>query len=185
MLAAWACRWPATASARNPGTPWPACPMRSGPDTSQHGARLGHYRDRLCEIFPDRQFVLRDPGDETVLAGGRAIPVARDGTDAGLTHLIAPARPALKDRSPAIAIGRCARGTRPGGTPFDPWMRGRTQLGARIGPAIPRSLHIVGTAGDWESWTGMRFPQTGDYVVPGGAPGTALTAERQSAWPRR
>jgi hypothetical protein len=47
-------------------------------------------------------------------------------------------------------------------------MRVHTQLGARIGPAIPRSLHITGTVGDWESWTGMRFPETGDYVFPAG-----------------
>ena len=80
--------------------------------------------------------------------------------DAGLAHLIAPVRPTLKDRYPTIPIERYARWTRPDGTPFDPWMRVHTQLGARIGPAIPRSLHITGTVGDWESWTGMRFPET-------------------------
>jgi len=41
-------------------------------------------------------------------------------------------------------------------------------MGARIGPAIPRSLHITGTAADWESWTGMRFPGQRDYVFPAG-----------------
>jgi len=88
--------------------------------------------------------------------------------EAGLTHLIAPVRPTLKDRYPTIPIERYARWTRPDGTPFDPWMRVHTQLGARIGPAIPRSLHIAGTVGDWESWTGMPFPETGDYVFPAG-----------------
>jgi len=43
-----------------------------------------------------------------------------------------------------------------------------TELGARIGPAIPYSLHITGTVGEWESWTQMRFPDTGDYVFPAG-----------------
>ena len=43
-----------------------------------------------------------------------------------------------------------------------------TQLGARLGPAIPRSLHITGTVGEWEAWTQMRFPETGDYVFPAG-----------------
>ena len=32
----------------------------------------------------------------------------------------------------------------------------------------PRSLHITGTVEDWESWTGMRFPETGDDVFPVG-----------------
>ena len=195
------------------------------PEYNQHGATLNHYWDQLYEVFPDWQFVLYDPGDETVLAEGHTIPVAWDGTDtglgpgidatvaaafelraaggrptavsalaaeipprhqrrglakvmlqamaglardAGLAHLIAPVRPPLKDRYPIIPIERYARWTRPDGTPFDPWMRVQTQLGARIGPAIPRSLHIAGTVGDWESWTGMRFPETGDYVFPAG-----------------
>lgn len=87
---------------------------------------------------------------------------------AGLTHLIAPVRPVLKDRYPTIPIERYARWSRPDGTPFDPWVRVHTQLGARIGPAIPRSLHITGTVSDWESWTQMIFPETGDYVFPAG-----------------
>ena len=54
------------------------------PEYNQHGATLSHYWDQLYEIFPDWQFVLYDPGDETVLAEGHTIPVAWDGTDAGL-----------------------------------------------------------------------------------------------------
>jgi hypothetical protein len=87
---------------------------------------------------------------------------------AGLGHLIAPVRPSRKDRYPTIPIERYARWTRPDGTPFDPWMRVHTRLGARIGPVIPHSLHITGTVGEWESWTDMQFPETGDYVFPAG-----------------
>ena len=60
------------------------------------------------------------------------------------------------------------RWTRPDGSPFDPWVRVHTRLGARVGPVIPRSLHITGTVSDWESWTHMQFPETGDYVFPAG-----------------
>jgi hypothetical protein len=28
-------------------------------------------------------------------------------------------------------------------------------------------MTIPGTVADWESWTGMSFPESGDYVVPG------------------
>ena len=28
-------------------------------------------------------------------------------------------------------------------------------------------MRIVGSIGEWESWTGMRFPEGGSYVVPG------------------
>ena len=40
--------------------------------------------------------------------------------DAGLTRLIAPGRPSLKERYPTIPIDRYARWTRPDGSPFDP-----------------------------------------------------------------
>jgi hypothetical protein len=43
-----------------------------------------------------------------------------------------------------------------------------TNLGARIGPVIPKSLHITGSAAEWEAWTQLRFPETGDYVFPAG-----------------
>ena len=88
--------------------------------------------------------------------------------DAGLDHLIAPVRPSYKDRYPTIPIERYAHWTRADGTPFDPWIRTHLRLGARIGPAIPHSLHITGTVAEWESWTQMQFPETDDYVFPAG-----------------
>lgn len=97
---------------------------------------------------------------------------------AGLSHLIAPVRPSLKDRYPTIPLEHYARWTRPDGSPFDPWVRVHTVLGARIGPVIPRSLHITGTVGEWESWTQMRFPETGDYVFPAGLATVHIDRER-------
>ena len=54
------------------------------PEYNQHGATLNYYWDQLYEVFPDWQFVLYDPDDETVLAEGHTIPAAWDGTDTGL-----------------------------------------------------------------------------------------------------
>ena len=88
--------------------------------------------------------------------------------EAGLGSLIAPVRPNAKERYPTIPIERYACWVREDGTPFDPWVRVHTRMGARTGPALPRSLHITGSVADWESWTGMRFPETGDYVFPAG-----------------
>jgi hypothetical protein len=88
--------------------------------------------------------------------------------DAGLSHLIAPVRPSHKDRYPTIPIERYARWTGPDGSPFDPWIRVHTRLGGRVGPAIPCSMRITGTVAEWESWTRMPFPESGDYVFPAG-----------------
>jgi hypothetical protein len=195
------------------------------PEYNLHGQTLNHYWNQLFDVFPEWQFVLYDAEEETVLAAGYTIPVAWDGTDAGLgpgidatlaggfdlrgaggrptavcalaaeipprnqgkrlsgellramsglggdaglARLIAPVRPSRKERYPTIPIDRYVRWTRPDGSVFDPWMRVHTQLGARIGPALPRSLYIPGTVAQWESWTGMGFPETGDYVFPAG-----------------
>ena len=88
--------------------------------------------------------------------------------EAGLPHLIAPVRPSRKQDYPTIPIERYARWTRPDGLPFDPWIRVHVRLGGRLGPAIPRSLRITGTIADWETWTHLTFPETGDYVFPAG-----------------
>jgi len=87
---------------------------------------------------------------------------------AGIGHLIAPVRPSHKDRYPTIPMERYSRWTREDGSAFDPWIRAHLSLGARLGPAIPHSLRISGSVADWESWTQMAFPETGDYVFPDG-----------------
>jgi GNAT superfamily N-acetyltransferase len=88
--------------------------------------------------------------------------------DAGLAHLIAPVRPSLKDRYPITPIARYAGWTQDNGEPFDPWIRVHHRRGARIAKPAPRSMHIVGTVAEWEEWTGMRFPDDGQYTFPAG-----------------
>jgi GNAT superfamily N-acetyltransferase len=88
--------------------------------------------------------------------------------EAGLGSLIAPVRPSFKDRYPITPIERYVRWTREDGEPFDPWIRIHTRRGGRIVKPIPQSLLITGTVGDWEQWTGMRFPESGEYVFPAG-----------------
>ena len=100
--------------------------------------------------------------------------------EAGLPRLIAPVRPSRKDQYPAIPIERYARWTRDDGSPFDPWVRVHARMGARIGPVIPRSLHIAGTVADWESWTKMRFPETGDHVFPAGLAAVRIDRENDT-----
>jgi hypothetical protein len=51
--------------------------------------------------------------------------------------------------------------------PFDSWIRIHHLLGAQIVRVCPKALQISGTVADWESWTKMRFPESGRYIVPG------------------
>lgn len=86
----------------------------------------------------------------------------------GLEAVIAPVRPSWKARYPLVAIAEYATWRRADGLAFDPWMRVHERLGARMGPALPRSLRITGTVTDWERWTGLPLPVTGSYVIPEG-----------------
>lgn len=91
-----------------------------------------------------------------------------------LGTLIAPVRPSLKERYPLVELGRYAGWRRPDGLLFDPWMRVHERLGAEVIKPEPHSLRITGTVGEWESWTRMRFPETGDYWFPGGLATVAI-----------
>lgn len=97
-----------------------------------------------------------------VLRGMRTVARA-----AGLKALVAPVRPTLKSRYPLIPIDRYVGWLRQDGAPFDPWLRTHWKQGARIVKVARSSMMIPGTLSEWEAWTGMAFPETGEYVVPG------------------
>jgi ribosomal protein S18 acetylase RimI-like enzyme len=88
--------------------------------------------------------------------------------EAGLRHLIAPVRPSLKDRYPIIPIERYVTWTRENGEPFDPWIRVHVRRDAKIARPIGHSMQITGTVAEWEQWTGLRFPDDGEYTFPAG-----------------
>jgi len=39
-------------------------------------------------------------------------------------------------------------------------------------------MRITGSVSDWEDWTGMRFPETGEYIVPGGLVPVSISTEQ-------
>ncbi|MER6910190.1 N-acetyltransferase [Streptomyces sp. NPDC000594] len=84
----------------------------------------------------------------------------------GLDHLIVPVRPIWKHRYPLIPIERYAFWTRADGEPFDPWIRTQVRCGGTVTSAMEKSCRISGTVGEWESWTRMEYPESGDYVFP-------------------
>jgi hypothetical protein len=82
--------------------------------------------------------------------------------------MVAPVRPSWKERYPLASIDRYIQWRREDGELLDPWMRVHERLGARVATPLPKSLRITGTVGEWETWTGMIFPESGDYVFPEG-----------------
>lgn len=86
----------------------------------------------------------------------------------GLESLIAPVRPSWKERYPLVPVERYSAWRRQDGLLFDPWMRVHERLGAAVLKPEPHSLRITGTVAEWETWTEMTFPDSGDYWFPGG-----------------
>jgi hypothetical protein len=95
----------------------------------------------------------------------------------GLVNMVAPVRPMLKAIYPLAPIDAYVAWKTADGRMFDPWLRTHLALGARVLRMAPRSLEITGSVADWESWTGMKFPATGNYVVTGALAPVAIDHE--------
>jgi hypothetical protein len=100
--------------------------------------------------------------------------VAELARHAGLSDLVAPVRPSVKDRYPLTPIEQHVSWTHENGEPFGPWIRVHTRCGGQIVKPVPRSLRITGSVAEWEAWTGMRFPGDGDYTFPAGLATVAI-----------
>lgn len=84
----------------------------------------------------------------------------------GYRAVIACVRPTDKERYPLIPIEGYAFWSRPDGLPFDAWIRLHVRLGGRVVRGSTRAMTIRGSIAEWEGWTGMTFPGSGDYILP-------------------
>jgi hypothetical protein len=84
-----------------------------------------------------------------------------------LRSFIAPVRPTLKSSYPLTPIERYAQWKQADGSPFDPWLRVHWKLGAVQLQVMPKSMTVTGTVAEWEEWTGMTLPESGEYIISG------------------
>jgi GNAT superfamily N-acetyltransferase len=85
----------------------------------------------------------------------------------GLRALIIPLRPSEKHKYPLISMDDYITWKTEEGLPFDAWLRVHVRAGARIIKVCHESKTIRGTRSEWEAWTGLKFPQSGEYIIPG------------------
>ena len=85
---------------------------------------------------------------------------------AGLERMVVPVRPAAKSAYPLTPMERYVSWRLADGAPFDFWLRTHWRLGATMLGVCPSSMVVTADVATWEGWTGMRFPETGPYVVP-------------------
>jgi len=126
----------------------------------------------LAAVRPPRlqcalQIVIKETWQGKGIAALAVQEIQRGGAAHGLDTLVAPVRPNLKHRYPLTPMERYIAWKRADGLPFDPWMRVHARLGARQIRVCPRALKITGTVAEWTKWTGLLFPESGPYIVPG------------------
>ena len=110
---------------------------------------------------------------------GRIISALRDrAVVAGMEAVIAPVRPTIKKLYPLTDIDTFAAWKRQDGLPLDPWVRTHVRLGATLLCGAPASQTMTGTVAEWEAWTKLALPSTGDYVIPDGL--AILTVDREA-----
>ena len=85
-----------------------------------------------------------------------------------LSSLIMAARPSLKHLYPLTPIGNYITWQAKNDLTFDPWLRVNLRNGAKMAGICSKSTTITDTIAGWENRVGMRFPETGDYIIPGG-----------------
>jgi len=95
-----------------------------------------------------------------------------------LKSLVIPVGPTLKHLYPLTPMERYVQWKRADGSPFDPWIRVHWRLGAEQLCVAPKTAISTGTVAEWEEWTGMSFPESGVYVVPGALQPVEIDRER-------
>ena len=102
------------------------------------------------------------------LSSGMVQNMRAIGQKNGFKRLIAPVRPNQKSLYPLTDIDRYITWKTDDGLPFDAWLRVHARLGAKIVKACHQAMDIRGTHAEWETWTGLKFPESGEYVLAGG-----------------
>ncbi len=83
----------------------------------------------------------------------------------GIKNIALPVRPTLKCQYPLIPMEDYIHWKNKEGLAFDPWIRVHSKTGGRILRICEKSMDISGSLSEWEKWTGMNFPGSGNYVV--------------------
>jgi len=132
--------------------------IRAGFELREAGGAANALSALAAEVLPEQ----RERGLSTVVLTAMVDVAAA----AHFEHLVAPVRPSWKERYPLAPIERYIHWTGRDGRPFDPWIRVHLRLGGRIVAPVPHSMRITGAVAEWESWTEMEYPESGEYVFP-------------------
>ncbi len=98
-----------------------------------------------------------------------------------LSSLVVPVRPTQKSKYPLQSIFSYATWRQSDKYLYDPWLRVHEKLGAKVIHISDCTLIVKAPLSDWINWTGMIFPESGKYIVPGALSPIEVCLESHSA----
>ncbi|MFC7047961.1 hypothetical protein [Emcibacter nanhaiensis] len=88
--------------------------------------------------------------------------------DHSMTNYLSPVRPAIKQFYPTFTFDEFLCWRDKNGGLIDPWLNSFVKLGAKNLGIAYDSITVTASLKKWTEWTGLEFPVSGDYVIPGG-----------------
>ena len=136
-----------------------------GIDWAMHKASIDFKKDIKSNILIGIQ-ILINPKYQSISLSYKMLNIMKDVAKSHNIKTIAlPVRPSIKSHYPFIKMHEYIKWKDKEGLPFDPWLRVHIKEGGKIVGICNKSMHISGTITEWEAWTGMKFPATGEYIV--------------------
>jgi len=84
----------------------------------------------------------------------------------GFEKLVIPVRPNEKPNYPLTSMDDYVTWRNENDLPFDLWLRIQQRAGGRVIKVCHKSKSVRGSRAEWESWVKMKFPQSGEYIIP-------------------
>ncbi|MDK9739338.1 hypothetical protein KI655_18750 [Vibrio sp. D404a] len=102
-------------------------------------------------------------------------------TSLDISSLVVPVRPTKKAQYPLQSIHDYATWKNGDGYLYDPWLRVHEKLGAEIIKIAECTLEVTNSIENWESWTKMVFPVSGEYIVKGALSSVRVDKNKDTA----
>ncbi len=160
-------------------------PIEQLPDEGWEWVLLKGIEDHRAGRAPNMQSAIQICVNQSLKGSGisreMVMAMREIGRKHGLTDLVAPVRPNQKANYPLIPMDDYIKWTTDDGLPFDAWMRVHARLGARIISVCHQAFWVRNTIATWEKWTGLRFKQSGEYIVAGALNPISVDIEKDLA----
>jgi GNAT superfamily N-acetyltransferase len=157
-------------------------PLEKLPDTGWDWAFQEAVQNHKQGITPNYhcaiQIILREEYQGQGLSRPMVEAVCTVTRSQGLRALIIPIRPSEKHKYPLARLDDYITWANDEGLTFDAWLRVHVRAGARVINVCHESKTIRGTRAEWEQWTGIKFPQSGQYIIPSALSPMEISLER-------